>query len=260
LRALKIATEGLDGLLDPEREAAVDLMVREARNVGAHLARIAEIEADALSELARQGIRQAALEQTFERGLEHSDLGWLIFYALRRRLDEALRRRATTELEAQPVLAVGFVDLVDFTQTSRRLDQEGLGQLLSRFESLAWDAVTEAGGRLIKLIGDEAMLVCPTAAQAAEAVLEIVEASAGSELPLARAGLAMGPLVMRGGDYFGPTVNLASRLVDHADPGTVVVDERFRAALTDGFALEPLARRPLRGIGETAAWKLQRKP
>jgi adenylate cyclase len=260
LRALKIATEGLDGLLDPQREATVDLMVREARNVGAHLARIAEIEVDALSELGSQGVRQAALEQTFERGLEHSDLGWLIFYALRRRLDEALRRRATTELEAQPVLAVGFVDLVDFTQTSRRLDQEGLGQMLSRFESVAWDAVTEAGGRLIKLIGDEAMLVCPTATQAAEAALEIVNASAGSELPVARAGLAIGPLLVRGGDYFGPTVNLASRLVDRADPGTVAVDERFRAALTDAFAFEPLARRPLKGIGETAAWRLQRKP
>jgi hypothetical protein len=44
---------------------------------------------------------------------------------------------------------------------------------------------------------------------------------------------------------------LASRLVDRADPGTVAVDERFRAALTDAFAFEPLARRSLKGIDET---------
>jgi adenylate cyclase len=260
VRALKVAAEGLDGLSDPEREAAVDLMVREARSVAAHLARIAEIEVDALGELARLGVRHTALEQARERGLEDSDLGWLLFYALRRRLDEALRRRSTTEVEEHPVLAVGFVDLVDFTRTSGGLDEGGLGHMLSRFESLAWDAVTEAGGRLVKLIGDEAMLVCPTAAEAARAALEIVEATGGNDLPVARAGLAMGPLLARGGDYFGLPVNLASRLVDRADPGTVVVDERFKAALTDGFAFEPLAGRPLKGIGEAAAWRLRRKP
>jgi class 3 adenylate cyclase len=256
LRALKVAAEGLGGLVGPEREAAVDLMVREARSVGAHLARVAEIEVDAFAELRRLGVRQAALEQALERGLEHSDLGWLLFYALRRRLDETLRRRATTEVGEHPMLAVGFVDLADFSRTSARLDDGGLGDTLSRFESLAWDATTEAGGRLVKMIGDEAMLVCPTAAEAARAALEIVEASAKGDLPVARAGLAMGPLLARGGDYFGPPVNLASRLVDRAEPGTVVVDERFKSALTEGFAFEPLARRSLKGIGEAPAWRL----
>jgi class 3 adenylate cyclase len=260
VRALNVAAEGLDGLVSPEREAAIDVMLREARSIGAHLARIAEIEVDALGELARLGVRQAALNQARERGLEDSDLGWLLFYALRRRLDEALRRRATTEVAEHPVLAVGFVDLVGFTRTSGRLDEAGLGHMLTRFESLAWDAVTEAGGRLVKLIGDEAMLVCPTAAEAARAALEIVEASAGSDLPAARAGLAIGPLLPRGGDYFGAPVTLASRLVDRAEPGTVVVDERFKAALTEGFVFEPLERRLLKGIGDSPAWRLRGKP
>jgi len=260
-RALEIATEGLDELPAAQREAAVELMVREARSVAVHLARIAEIEVDALSELGRIGVRQAAVRQARERGLERSDLGWLLGYALRRRLDEALRRRATTEADPQPVLAVGFVDLVDFTRTSGDLAEGGLGHMLGDFESLAWDAVTEAGGRLVKLIGDEAMLVCPTAAAAARATLEIVDASvARSDLPGARAGLAMGPLLARGGDYFGAPVNLASRLVDAAEPGTVVVDARVHAALGDEFALEPLGGIPLKGIGPTAAWRLAPVP
>jgi class 3 adenylate cyclase len=53
---------------------------------------------------------------------------------------------------------------------------------------------------------------------------------------------------------------LASRLVDLADPGTVIIDERFKAALTDGFAFEPLARGPLTGLGAPTAWRLQRMP
>jgi class 3 adenylate cyclase len=52
-------------------------------------------------------------------------------------------------------------------------------------------------------------------------------------------------------------VNLASRLVDRAEAGTVVVDERFKAALGSAFALEPLGRQPLKGIGDTAAWRIR---
>lgn len=43
-------------------------------------------------------------------------------------------------------------------------------------------------------------------------------------LPL-RAGLASGPVVMRDGDIFGRNVNLALRIVSHATPGTLLVDE-----------------------------------
>jgi adenylate cyclase len=256
VRALEIATEGLAGLSGAEREEAVELIVREARSASVHLARIAEIQVAGLGELSRLGLRQSALAQLVERGLQDSDLGWLLLYGLRRRLDEVLRRRATPEAEENPELAVGFIDLVDFTQRSGGLDEQELGRLLSRFESLVWDVVTEAGGAVVKLIGDEAMFVSPSADEAARAAIEALDAIAGSELPPARAGLALGPLLARDGDYFGPAVNLASRLEDHASPGTVVVDERFRDALRDGLELEPLGRQSLKGIGEVPAWSL----
>jgi adenylate cyclase len=181
-----------------------------------------------------------------------------LFYAFRRRLDETLRRRATTKLEEHPVLAIGFVDLVDFTGTSRTLDDRELGQMLSRFEALAWDVVTEAGGQLVKLVGDEAMLIAPTAASAARAALDIVEATAASDLPMARAGLTVGPVLARGGDYFGRPVNLASRLAGVGEPGTVVVDEGIKNSLAEQFSFDALERRPLKGIGDAAAWTLRR--
>jgi class 3 adenylate cyclase/SAM-dependent methyltransferase len=257
VRALEIAAQGLERLSDAEREAAVEMIVREARSVSGHLARIVEIQVATLAEYGRLGLRGGAVAQALERGLEHSDLGWLLFYAFRRRLDEAMRRRAPTEYEEHPVLAVGFVDLVDFTQMTSSLEEDELSRMLARFESLAWDIVTEAGGQVVKLIGDEAMLVCPSVVEAASAALEIVGATATSDLPPARAGLALGALLPRAGDYFGVAVNLASRLADRAEAGTVVVDERFKAALGDAFALEPLGRQPLKGIGEAAAWRIR---
>lgn len=74
------------------------------------------------------------------------------------------------------------------------------------FEALAWDEVTEAGGRLVKLIGDEPMLVCPPTAVAAQAVGAILAECGWGRLPRARAGLAAGPVLVRSGDYFGPVV------------------------------------------------------
>ena len=110
----------------------------------------------------------------------------------------------------------------------------------------------------MKLIGDEAMLVCPTAAGAARAALEILAATASRDLPAARAGLALGPLLARGGDYFGPAANLASRLIAGAHHGTVVADARLAEALRGdpAVSLTALGRRRLKGVGEIDVFAL----
>jgi adenylate cyclase len=259
VRALEIAAQGLDRLRGDEREAAIELLVREAREISAYLTRISEVQIDAVVDLQRHGLREHAISEAVERGLADSELGWLVFYGLRRRLDETVRRRAVSEAGSQPVLAIGFVDLVDFTRTSGTLEAEEFGRLLNDFESLVWDVVTEAGGQVVKLIGDEAMYVCPSAGEAASAAVDVIGNCERRELPPSRGGLALGPVLARGGDYFGPAVNLASRLVDRADSGTVVVDRALRDELhaTGDFGLRELAPLRLKGIGEVPAWKLE---
>jgi adenylate cyclase len=258
VRALAIAAEGIDRLQGDRREAALEVITREARMVGAHLTRVAEIEVDAMAEMRALGLRERLLEGARERGLERSDMAWLLLYGLRRRLDEALRRRLTVEAGSHPKLAVGFVDLVGFTRISGSLQDDEFAALLSRFESLAADIVTEAGGRVVKLIGDEAMFVSPAAQGAARAALELVAACKANDLPAARAGLAVGPVLPRGGDYFGRAVNLASRLVDNAPPGGVLADEQLVEAIRQDptFALESGGRQPIRGLGDVEVWHL----
>src|SRR4030095_6153482 len=147
--------------------------------------------------------------------------------------------RSTLEAGDQPTLAVGFVDLVGFTRTSSSMQTDELGRLLSRFEALSSDVITEAGGRVVKLIGDEAMLAFPTADQAAQGTIELVDACASGDLPSGRAGLAFGSGLARGGAYFGRAVNLASRLVDVAPPDTVLADDAFAEAIAGSFVIEP---------------------
>jgi adenylate cyclase len=259
VRALQIAAEGLQMLEGEKRDRALQAVVSEARTVSGHLTRIAETQVDALAEFRSLGLRETTLREALELGVERSRLGWLLMYALRRRLDEAITRRGATEVGEQPFLAVGFVDLVDFTRASTGMDTAAFGRVLGHFEALAWDEVTEAGGRLIKLIGDEAMFVGPPTGAAAKAALRILSQCGRDSLPRARAGLAAGPIMIRGGDYYGPVVNLASRLVDAAQPDGLLVDETYRSLLEDRhheFTLHRLGPRELKGIGATDLWQV----
>jgi adenylate cyclase len=146
--------------------------------------------------------------------------------------------------------AIGFVDLVEFTSRTRLLAPAELAATIGGFETLVADLVARVGGRLVKLIGDEAMFVVGDAAAACRLALDVHAALAREpEGPRARVGLAAGPVVSHRGDYYGDVVNLAARLVKVAEPGGVLVSAPLADAL-DGWALTPVEVPPLKGYDE----------
>jgi adenylate cyclase len=148
-------------------------------------------------------------------------------------------------------LAVGFVDLVGSTALALQLPTRELGIALGEFESRAADTITDLGGRLVKLIGDEVMFVAGDPGVAAEIALDLTDAFAAHPvLPQVRAGLAFGQVVSRDGDYFGPVVNLAARTVKAATPGRVAVTGEFRQALSGSYRLSRLGPQVLKGFDQ----------
>jgi hypothetical protein len=134
---------------------------------------------------------------------------------------------------------------------------------VARFEELAHDTVVALGGRVVKMIGDEVMFVVPTATSAAQIGLSLAEAYADDDLLSdVRVALAIGPVLVKDGDFYGPVVNLASRLVNVAHPGTVLVSDEFRDALDGEGASDidtrPLRTRNLKDLGRVQMWKLLR--
>jgi adenylate cyclase len=86
---------------------------------------------------------------------------------------------------------------------------------------------------------------------AVSATLEIVEAVADSGLPQAHAGIAMGPVVFQGGDYFGRTVNVAARILERAQPGQVLVsDDVATSCDPQGFELASIGAVELKGVAQ----------
>ncbi len=132
------------------------------------------------------------------------------------------------------MLAVGFADLVGFTTISRRLDARALATTVEAFDAITAEAIALGGGHRVKLIGDSVMFVAADIATGVRVAELVVGAIAASEvLPVARAALAHGEVLVRDGDHFGPVVNLAARLVAFAAPNAVVVPASLDADLDD---------------------------
>ena len=137
--------------------------------------------------------------------------------------DHAPPGRPPRAIDRHDLLTIGFVDLVGFTTLSRRMSARELAAVVERFEETAHDVVTTRGGRVVKLIGDEVMFVALDAAAACDIALALVEHFASDASVTPRGGLATGELVIRGGDYYGPIVNLAARMAELAVPHELLV-------------------------------------
>jgi adenylate cyclase len=246
---------------------SVDALVQQVRVVGAALARIAEVQSDAMLD-AFQEARDSGLTDEQVAELVPQSLNWerisrLLDYVMRLQLRAALWRKYAgigPSESGEQLLTVGFVDLVGYTALSQELEEEELSSLVSRFEEIAYDTVAEHGARVVKMIGDEVMFVSEDPAAAARIALRLSERSAVDEvLPEARAGLACGPVVAHEGDYYGPVVNLASRMVELARPGSVLTSEEVHAALADdrSFGFQRLRSRKIRDIGRVGVWLLE---
>jgi adenylate cyclase len=147
-------------------------------------------------------------------------------------------------------VALGFVDLVGSTAWAQSLSLRDQSLALSRFESAAWSSAVLCGGRVVKMIGDEVFFAAPTADTACRIGIDVIRAAAEDEvLPPARGVVGLGYATPREGDYFGPLVNLLSRMVKIGQPGQLVVTDAAAGQLsTDDWNLRTLELADLRGV------------
>jgi adenylate cyclase len=183
-------------------------------------------------------------------------LGETLQHITRLHLRESVRQAAVGLEEVQSGrlpgsqdVAVCFADLVDFTKLGERVAPDELGAVAGKLDVLASEAASPPV-RLVKTIGDAAMLVSPDPDALVEAALDLVEGSEarGDDFPLLHAGIAFGPALPRAGDWYGRTVNLASRLSDFARPGSVVSNEELREATERDWSWSFAGKRHFKGI------------
>ncbi|HEV3379359.1 MAG TPA: adenylate cyclase regulatory domain-containing protein [Thermoleophilaceae bacterium] len=159
--------------------------------------------------------------------------------------------------DAQHV-AVGFVDIVGFTRLGEQVEPDELGAVVRGFEEMVEDAV-RSPVRLVKTIGDAAMLAAPEAPPLIDTMLELVEGSReDDDRPLLRAGIASGEALPRAGDLYGRPVNLASRLTSFARRGSVVTSKEVHDAAPDGYDWTQVGSRRVKGVrGEVEVYRVR---
>jgi adenylate cyclase len=283
-RALGLAVPDLDERVYGENDLEMARLGNQYRQAGLPDDEAMEVQRVLGRGMARyaEAIRTLVGQTFLEGGTDENELAqrlegvsqillplagpWLE-YVFGLHMREALRQEvvtaeqlATGRIGAGRDCAVAFADLVGFTELGETIPSEELGSVAGRLSRLA-EEVVDPPAKVVKEIGDAVMLVAPEPGDLVEATLRIIEASDGAEgLPAIRAGVAYGPAVNRWGDWYGSTVNVASRLTERARPASVLTTEAVRHAADDGYEWSFAGEKKLKGLSAPLRTYRARRP
>jgi adenylate cyclase len=215
-------------------------MLRAARIVGEGMRRIVLGTQDLVDEVGgspparmRRGMgREEAIEPSIRQaGMMNALLAWLrerhmeheVFDRIVAFTEASLARAGRLPQPPADPPAIAFVDLTAYTARTAAVGDELAARDAATLQALAHDVAANHHGRVVKALGDGVMLRFETAVQGILAVQDLAARVAGAGLPSAHAGIAAGSFVVRDGDVYGHTVNLASRLSSLAASGELLV-------------------------------------
>ncbi len=153
-----------------------------------------------------------------------------------------MREKGDSEIaETSARRAILFADVCDSTSIYETLGDARALAAINRLFAVLAKKVKAAKGSVVKTLGDGMVCQFATPDAALRAACEMQEATAALTSPALRRELAIkvgftyGPVVPKGGDVFGDTVNLCSRLVDIANPRQVLTTQQTVDALSPGL-------------------------
>jgi adenylate cyclase len=162
---------------------------------------------------------------------------------------EAMLARTGRRAKVERPPAMCFLDITGYTHLTQERGDVAAADLASKLARLVERTSVQHGGRAVKWLGEGVMLYFKDPGPGVEAALEMVAGVAAAGLPPAHVGLHAGPVVFQEGDYYGQTVNLASRIAEYARPGEVLVShEVVEAADGTGATFREIGPVELKGV------------
>jgi class 3 adenylate cyclase len=155
---------------------------------------------------------------------------------------------------ASGVRTILFTDVVDHTTMMDRLGDAAGREVLRDHERVTREVLRAHGGDEVKTMGDGFMASFSSVAGAVECAIQLQRAfaareSEGKEPIRVRIGLNAGEPIEEGGDLFGATVILASRIAAHAQAGEILASDVVRALCAGkGFLFADRGENVLRGF------------
>ncbi|HEY3070045.1 MAG TPA: adenylate/guanylate cyclase domain-containing protein [Gaiellaceae bacterium] len=258
----------LSELLTVWEEAEDDELTRLARAYGQNIRRLVASDVELASSglfarLRRSGLTDEEMRQVAgELGIRVMALGERLMLWLRGRhleheilsstvqnTEEYLQELGIApEREARPP-AIAFLDLTGYTALTEERGDEAGADLADRLATLVHEAAQALGGYPVKWLGDGVMFYFPEPRAAVLTGLDLVEQTPATVDVRARVGVNAGRVIFRDGDYFGKTVNVASRIADYARPGEVLVSDEVKESWDgENVKFEPIGPVALKGL------------
>ena len=189
-------------------------------------------------------IAEKLLLWLYRRHREHYTTKHLLEHA-----ESLMEEAGVVHPDPKKEVAIAFLDLSGYTQLTEELGDEAAAEMASNLAVLVQEAASRHDGRPVKWLGDGVMFHFPDPANAIRCSLDLTEQAPVHELPRPHVGVNAGPVIFRDGDYFGRTVNIASRIGEFARPGEVLVSDPVMAASKDpDLAFSPIGPILLKGL------------
>lgn len=273
-RSLGLAEPPLDQPLFSDYDLAVAIAIKNFMSLGVSLESVREInrvlgasmsqlaatvERVFIQEFLRPDEDEYEIAMRFQRVAKSMtpEFGFVLQHILNLHLREQTRidvlgSNETVELLSDSrEMTLLFADLVGFTALGAQVPPDELSEIASRLIEMT-TALVAPPVRLIKTIGDAVMLASAEPVPLLDTALALLEAAQaeGEWFPQLRIGIATGEVIVRGGDIYGPPVNLASRLCDVAKPSSILTDSRIHEEYKDAYKWSFAGRRRFKNIAE----------
>ena len=175
-----------------------------------------------------------------------------IFQSLVELGERALERGGLVPPNPRAVPAIAFADVTGYSRIADAEGDEEAARTAARFAAIVDRTSASCRGRLVKLLGDGAMVVFDDAEDAVHWGIAIADSVNEEGLPPVHVGIDAGQFIRRDGDYFGSVVNVASRLANRAGPHEVLVTQSAADIIDawEGIAFDELGLVTMKNIAK----------
>jgi adenylate cyclase len=187
---------------------------------------------------------ESTISWLYHRHQEHSIIEHVVSH-----VEEALEQAGVSPHREIRPPAIVFLDLAGYTRLTEERGDDAAAELAASLAGLVQRESQQRGGRPVKWLGDGVMFHFPDPGQAVVCSLDLVEKAPAAGMPPPHVGVNAETVVFRDGDYFGQTVNVASRIAGRAGPGEVLVSQATVVSCsTEGVRFEDLGPVELKGV------------
>ncbi len=242
VRSLRVYGENLGRITQAESQFFHTYLEEPMLSAGMSEAQILEIASQVSPQLRAQV--EGMIWWLYHRHQEHSIIEHVVGH-----VEEALEQAGVSPRREVRPPAIVFLDLVGYTRLTEERGDDAAAELAASLAGLVQRESQRRGGRPVKWLGDGVMFHFPDPGQAVLCSLDLVEKAPAAGMPPAHVGVNAGPVVFRDGEYFGRTVNIASRIAGRAGPGEVLVSEAaVDSCSAEGVRFEHLGPVELKGM------------